>query len=146
MAVLAWQGGGSVGAGRLATVGASPWLSGAVVAGEIAVVGSAALGVSALAGWWRARSAPPVLRRVVDVELPAALTGTSVASGMDDTDDELTERLPGARDHIDTVGDDETSGADVTDDQVTERIDAPNLVVVKRVDPADGGEAGKLAG
>jgi hypothetical protein len=85
MAVLAWQGGGSIGSDRLATVGASPWLSGAVVAGELASVGSLALGIVALAGleWrgWRARTAPAVLRKVVDVQLPT------------DSDEQITERI-----------------------------------------------------
>lgn len=38
MALLAWLGGGAVGTGRLHTVGASPWLTGLAVAGEIATV------------------------------------------------------------------------------------------------------------
>jgi Family of unknown function (DUF6350) len=39
LAVLAWLGGGAVGAGRLHTVGASPWRVGLAAAGEIAAVG-----------------------------------------------------------------------------------------------------------
>jgi hypothetical protein len=45
MAVLAWLGGGAIGTGRLHTVGASPWQVGLTVAGEIATVALAYLGV-----------------------------------------------------------------------------------------------------
>ena len=46
MFVLAWQGGGGIGGGRLHTVGASPWRLGLFVAVELAVVACAALGVA----------------------------------------------------------------------------------------------------
>ena len=48
MALLAWQGGGAIGAGGLAAVGASPWQAGLAVAGASLVVGAAALGIAAL--------------------------------------------------------------------------------------------------
>jgi Family of unknown function (DUF6350) len=46
MFVLAWQGGGSIGSGRLQTVGASPWRVGLFVTVEVAVVAAAAIGVA----------------------------------------------------------------------------------------------------
>lgn len=55
MAVLAWLGGGALGSGRLHTIGASPWQSGLAVAGEIAVVALAYLGVRWLRQWLAAR-------------------------------------------------------------------------------------------
>ena len=45
--VLAWQGGGGIGAGRLHTIGASPWLFGLSVAGEIAGAGAVTLALAA---------------------------------------------------------------------------------------------------
>jgi hypothetical protein len=47
--VLAWQGGGGIGDGRLQTIGASPWLFGLAVGGELAA--GAALTVALGAGW-----------------------------------------------------------------------------------------------
>jgi hypothetical protein len=52
---LGWQGGGAVGDGRLQTVGASPWLLGASVAGALAVTSAVALGLAA--GWLALRRA-----------------------------------------------------------------------------------------
>ncbi|PZS13802.1 MAG: hypothetical protein DLM57_15825 [Pseudonocardiales bacterium] len=49
MSLLAWQGGGSIGGGRLQSVGASPWRVGAFVTVEVSVVAAAALGVLVLA-------------------------------------------------------------------------------------------------
>ena len=49
MAVLAWQGGGAIGDGRLHVVGASPWLTALLLSGELAVLGALGLGVAALA-------------------------------------------------------------------------------------------------
>jgi hypothetical protein len=55
MALLAWLGGGAIGTGRLHTIGASPWRAGLTVAGEIATVALAYLGVRRLR---RGRAAP----------------------------------------------------------------------------------------
>jgi membrane protein implicated in regulation of membrane protease activity len=55
MALLAWLAGGAIGSGRLSTVGASPWQVGLTVAGEIATVSLAYLGVRWLR---RTREAP----------------------------------------------------------------------------------------
>jgi hypothetical protein len=63
MAVLAWQGGGSIGAGRLSVVGASPWLAGIVVAGELATTATAWLGLVAALRWWAGHRSQPVAVR-----------------------------------------------------------------------------------
>jgi hypothetical protein len=54
MAAFAWFGGGGVGAGRLGTIGASPWQAGVAVAGEVAIVALGYLSARAL----RRRLAP----------------------------------------------------------------------------------------
>lgn len=46
MFLLAWQGGGGIGGGRLQSVGASPWRLGSFVAVELSVVACAALGLA----------------------------------------------------------------------------------------------------
>jgi hypothetical protein len=46
MFLLAWQGGGGIGGGRLHTIGASPWRLGLFVAVELSVVSCAALGLA----------------------------------------------------------------------------------------------------
>ncbi len=51
--VLGWQAGGAIGAGRLRTVGPSPWQLGGAVAGEILVVALAVLGLVAGVRWIR---------------------------------------------------------------------------------------------
>lgn len=48
LAVLAWQGGGSIGAGSLSAVGASPWQLGMAVAAAVSAVAAGALGSVAL--------------------------------------------------------------------------------------------------
>jgi hypothetical protein len=53
LAVLAWLSGGAIGAGRLRTVGASPWRVGAWFALEVAVVGLAVLAGDWLWQWVR---------------------------------------------------------------------------------------------
>ena len=53
--LLAWQGGGSIGSGRLSAFGASPWQFGLSTAGAVAVVAFAAVAAFAVLGWWRAR-------------------------------------------------------------------------------------------
>jgi hypothetical protein len=55
MFVLAWQGGGGIGAGRLHTVGASPWRLGLFVAGALAGVACTTLCLAL--GWQRLRAA-----------------------------------------------------------------------------------------
>lgn len=54
--VLAWQGGGAIGSGHLAAVGASPWQLGAAFAGLTLVGGATALALVALAGTFRGRT------------------------------------------------------------------------------------------
>ena len=53
MFVLAWQGGGSVGDGRLRTVGASAWQAALMVGAELGVVASFALAIAAAMSWVR---------------------------------------------------------------------------------------------
>lgn len=53
--VLAWQGGGAIGSGRLNTVGASPWQFGLAIVGGVGVVTALALG--AVHGTQRLRAA-----------------------------------------------------------------------------------------
>jgi hypothetical protein len=60
MALLAWVGGGAIGSGRLSAIGASPWQAGLTVAGEMAAVALAYLGVRWLR---RDRTAPAPTER-----------------------------------------------------------------------------------
>ncbi len=57
--VLAWQGGGAIGSGRLNALGASPWQFGAALCVQVAVLGSLGLAGAALGGlvrrWWSDR-------------------------------------------------------------------------------------------
>jgi hypothetical protein len=53
--VLQWLAGGSVGAGRLAEVGAQPWLTGALVAAEV----GGGVAVVLTAAWLRVRYGTP---------------------------------------------------------------------------------------
>ena len=55
--IAAWLGGGAIGGGRLAAVGASPWQFGLAVAAGTAVVAVPALGALTLLNVWRARAA-----------------------------------------------------------------------------------------
>ena len=58
MLVLGWQGGGSVGTGRLHTVGVSPWQLGAMTSGALVLVSGAVLGCAAAWHAVRRRNAP----------------------------------------------------------------------------------------
>lgn len=77
MLVLGWQAGGSVGDGRLQTVGPSPWKLGCLVAAAVAVVAGASV---ALAAAWRAlrdravrdEDEAPLLRRLIMVRTERA--------------------------------------------------------------------------
>jgi hypothetical protein len=77
---LAWQGGGSIGSGRLSAFGASPWKVGLSVAGAVAVVATATVGALALLGWWR--------RRAVDEARRPALAAVPADLDQSDTDDD----------------------------------------------------------
>jgi hypothetical protein len=57
--VLAWQGGGAIGSGPLATVGASPWQFGLALGGALAAVAAATLAAFAALAWWRDRATRP---------------------------------------------------------------------------------------
>jgi hypothetical protein len=94
--LLAWQGGGAIGSGRLNAFGASPWRLGTSLAAAVVVAGAAALGVAAAAAWWRARrvdedesaEAPGVVRTTL-----AAVA--SVVTGQDDDGTDETSQLAG---------------------------------------------------
>jgi hypothetical protein len=75
--VLAWQGGGSIGSGRLSAFGASPWKFGLSAAGAVTVVATATVGALAVLGWWRGR------QRVDNAERPAL---AAVARKVDEED------------------------------------------------------------
>jgi hypothetical protein len=83
--VLAWQGGGSIGSGRLSTFGASPWQFGLSVAGAVAGVATAAVGALGLLGWWRARQAVDEAERPALAAVPAEVheAGTDDVAGDD---------------------------------------------------------------
>ncbi|MDQ2750696.1 MAG: DUF6350 family protein [Actinomycetota bacterium] len=88
MVLLAWQGGGGIGSGRLKTVGASPWRLGLFVGLELAVVAGAALTVALLTQLVRAardeaagRDEPRLLTVLVD----AAAEGKGAAARPDRT-------------------------------------------------------------
>lgn len=116
--VLAWQGGGSIGAGRLSAVGASAWLSALTIGAEVAVAGAVTLGLLAAVQWrTAARAERPALRPVVDVGLPDTPT------------DALRDAVPGGQ---------------VT--ERIEPAVAPALAVVPPAESDDADGAGKLAG
>lgn len=79
--VLAWQGGGAIGDGRLSAFGASPWQFGLALGAGLAVVGAAALAALAGLAWLRARddASPGVVR--------ATLTAVTTAISRDGTSD-----------------------------------------------------------
>jgi hypothetical protein len=85
--VLAWQGGGAVGSGRLHAVGASPSQFALALGGGLAVASTAALGVLAALAWWHGRGveAPNVLRATL------AAVGSVVSRDHDDAEDELDQ-------------------------------------------------------
>ncbi|MDT4987748.1 MAG: hypothetical protein QOI74_1842 [Micromonosporaceae bacterium] len=53
--VLAWQGGGAIGSGRLRAFGASPWQFGLAIGGGLAAVGGTSMAALAGLAWWRGR-------------------------------------------------------------------------------------------
>jgi hypothetical protein len=63
----AWLGGGGIGSGHLAEVGASPWRFGAAVAAGVAVTTAPSLAGLAAVGWWRGRAARPAAPRLTAV-------------------------------------------------------------------------------
>jgi hypothetical protein len=97
--VLAWQGGGAIGSGRLSSFGASPWQFGLAVAGALAIVSSASLSSLAALAWWRARRAADAaspwsaslvgLRSVVEKEKPVLSREDEVEA--DEPDVEVAE-------------------------------------------------------
>lgn len=68
--VLAWQGGGSIGSGRLAAVGASPWQIGLALPVVLAAVSAALIGLGVLVS---------ALRRRADTDEASGLLKASVA-------------------------------------------------------------------
>lgn len=97
--LLAWQGGGAIGSGRLNAVGASPWQLALAFAAGLAVVGGAGLAALGALSWWRARgsvvgddaavaASPAALAVVASVATPNASddTGTGTADTVDPSD------------------------------------------------------------
>ncbi|TAM87034.1 MAG: hypothetical protein EPN43_09805 [Jatrophihabitans sp.] len=126
MAALAWQAGGGIGDGGLATLGPSPWRVGLAVAGASAVTGSLSVGIAAL---WRVLT--PGLARLADLgtedgALTADPDGEDEPWPVDlDTEDELWPVDPDRED------------GPLTTDPGSE--DEPDLT---RVTTADGEPAG----
>jgi hypothetical protein len=73
--VLAWQGGGAIGSGRLSTFGASPWQFGLAAGGALAAVSAASLSSLAALAWWRNRTPAE------DADAPAVVL-TAVPAGV----------------------------------------------------------------
>jgi hypothetical protein len=95
LAVLAWQGGGSIGAGALSAVGASPWQLGLAVAAAVSAVAAVVLAVVALrerlARSGRDTTAAAV-QRLVALTKPAAASGDGKRAGKSgnaDSEDQL---------------------------------------------------------
>jgi hypothetical protein len=85
--VLAWQGGGAIGSGRLNAVGASPWQFSLAVGAGLAGVAAGSLGALAALEWWRARGgevlAFPAAERLPARE-PVPGRESSSGPGLDD--------------------------------------------------------------
>jgi hypothetical protein len=123
-AVLAWQGGGGIGDGRLQTIGASPWQLGLALGGELAAGGVVTIALSA--GWAGVREFAAVTK--IDGPTPVLW---AAADNTDDTDD---------------VAEDTDIGGIVRadPDAVTERLDAVDRGLLR--DRRDGAGGGRLAG
>jgi hypothetical protein len=97
--VLAWQGGGAIGSGRLNSVGASPWQLGLAFGVEIGVVASFVLLTGALLSRLRRCPADPQGRGIVRTSIAAFAAGVAgYRSGDVDSDDPAnsrTDRLAG---------------------------------------------------
>jgi hypothetical protein len=89
--LLAWQGGGAIGAGRLAEFGVSPWQFGGALAGETAVVAGAGLGILTLVARFRTGAArtPRGLLSAVKVALADARGESAPRDDEDDGADQL---------------------------------------------------------
>ena len=80
MAVLAWQGGGSIGDGRLRAVGASPWQVGLAVSAQVLAVAGVILGGVAVWRWLAPKSGSVVVvsrpqHSPIAVDQPEKLAG-----------------------------------------------------------------------
>jgi hypothetical protein len=71
--VLAWQGGGAIGSGRLSAFGASPWQFALASSGAVAAAALATVGVLAAVAWLRARRTQDGLDRPALAAVPAAV-------------------------------------------------------------------------
>ncbi|HZC72126.1 MAG TPA: DUF6350 family protein, partial [Jatrophihabitans sp.] len=78
-AILAWQGGGAIGSGRLSVFGASPWQFGLAVGLALGLASVACLGVRQALAWWGSAAAERNRAR--------AATLAAVLSVDDDADD-----------------------------------------------------------
>src|SRR5262249_1976472 len=87
--VLAWQGGGAIGSGRLSAFGASPWKFGLLTGGAVGVAATATVGAVTLLGWSRARRVGGAAGR------PALAAIAGLAAEDDASDDAETDILAG---------------------------------------------------
>lgn len=90
LAVLAWQGGGSIGAGSLSAVGASPWQLGLAVAAAVSAVAATVLGAAALSGRLRRTehdTTAAAVQRLVALTKPVAARGNGRRAGKSDDAD-----------------------------------------------------------
>lgn len=91
-AVLAWQGGGAIGSGRLHVVGASPWQLGLAFGVEIGTFAAATLGVLAAVAAIRARQPEPEpssLRARLTAVKDSVVESVKAATTTDEEDDQL---------------------------------------------------------
>lgn len=91
--LLAWQGGGAIGSGRLSAVGVSPWQLGAAFGAGLGAIGGVALAALGVLAWWRGRGAEaPGLADAMQATLAAvASVVTRHEPAEDDGDSALDE-------------------------------------------------------
>jgi hypothetical protein len=124
-AVLAWQGGGAIGSGRLAAVGASPWQFGLAMGAAIGVVATAAIGVLAATARWRDR-AEDTVERIRTLLTPVR----TPADEQDDAPDDAADDAAG--DAPDDAPDDTAGDAPVRT-PADEQNDAPDDASIRAV-------------
>jgi hypothetical protein len=79
--LLAWQGGGAIGSGRLHAFGASPWQFGAATGAALAVVAGATTAALGALAWWRGRGRIAEPRTTLRATLTSVIAKTGAAGG-----------------------------------------------------------------